>query len=622
MSHELHKELAKLNLEEEDEKDCIICCETFNNFEHAAIECPKCGTCCCKTCYKRQFLIWNKPRCMNEECKHPFERDFLISKFPKNWIDTTLKDHRKAVMLDIEKAMLPAASAAIERKRNAEKNIEKSKVMYRIATAINKEFGKKWYEAQNRYNKKISNYVKERLDEPEIYKLYIEQKRKGNHYGNRFVTNLQQEARNAIPLEAKLYPLPEEILVEALAEEITCTQRDLNESMTAADWQSIVYRDINDQSRRLFQQAKHVLDNIHIENVEGEFKEKRDVFHFRCPSGDCKGYLNKDYSCNVCSCKCCKKCVVEIKGKHECKQEDLDSIKMIRDETKPCPSCSTRISKIAGCSQMFCTNCNIAFDWKTGEVDNGPVHNPHYYEWLAKNGRNDDRHLRQNPDFAINMCRDPYDSLYRWARGMRKLKETIEYDVLYDMIRVAIHFQRTVIPVYRVDRFKDTLNLRMRYITNDINERNWKIQLFKQLKVSEFNQHITNLITMFCDMINHTIIEMSDRKLEDTYEANHQILKDTCNTIKTLIEYWDTHSMALCKQYDYVYHFRLQIRPELGRTIKEILNLEELPKEEKTKKAKKEDPCPHSRTAERDEDTLSDEEKDAIKEAIKRQMKK
>jgi hypothetical protein len=103
---------------------------------------------------------------------------------------------------------------------------------------------------------------------------------------------------------------------------------------------------------------------------------------------------------------------------------------------------------------------------------------------------------------------------------------------------------------------------------------------------------------------------MSDRKLEDTYEANRQILKDTCNTIKTLIEYWDTHSMALCKQYDYVYHLRLQIRSELGTTVKHILNLEELPKEEKTKKAKKE------------EDTLSDEEKDAIKEAIKRQMKK
>ena len=42
------------------------------------------------------------------------------------------------------------------------------------------------------------------------------------------------------------------------------------------------------------------------------------------------------------------------------------------------------ISKIDGCNQMWCTQCHVAFDWKTGAIQNS-VHNPHYFEWLRKN---------------------------------------------------------------------------------------------------------------------------------------------------------------------------------------------------------------------------------------------
>jgi hypothetical protein len=37
---------------------------------------------------------------------------------------------------------------------------------------------------------------------------------------------------------------------------------------------------------------------------------------------------------------------------------------------------------------MWCTvkDCNTAFDWATGRIVNGPVHNPHYHQWLANGG--------------------------------------------------------------------------------------------------------------------------------------------------------------------------------------------------------------------------------------------
>ena len=113
-----------------------------------------------------------------------------------------------------------------------------------------------------------------------------------------------------------------------------------------------------------------------------------------CPDEDCRGFLSSAYKCELCKLYTCSKCHEIIGDKknnpdHVCNQDSVKSAELIKSETKPCPSCGTRIFKIDGCDQMWCTECHVAFSWRTGRRETGIVHNPHFYQWQrdANNGQ-------------------------------------------------------------------------------------------------------------------------------------------------------------------------------------------------------------------------------------------
>ena len=135
------------------------------------------------------------------------------------------------------------------------------------------------------------------------------------------------------------------------------------------------------------------------EMIKKELKQDKSktIFIFRCT--ECEfGFIDKNYICNSCKKHFCSKC---LKEKHEnnCNTDDIKTAELIYKDTKPCPNCYTRIYKISGCNQMFCTYCKKGFDWRTGEIIENNFHNPHRMEWL-RNGGND-----ALPDFA---CLDGY----------------------------------------------------------------------------------------------------------------------------------------------------------------------------------------------------------------------
>lgn len=128
--------------------------------------------------------------------------------------------------------------------------------------------------------------------------------------------------------------------------------------------------------------------NVLKKNKEEEKEKERKVFTMPCSYNECKGMLSTQYKCGLCNKYTCKECSEPWEDEHKCNPDNVATKKAILKDTRPCPKCSTRIFKIEGCDQMWCTNCKTPFSWVSGKiVPNGQrLHNPHAIEYLKQTG--------------------------------------------------------------------------------------------------------------------------------------------------------------------------------------------------------------------------------------------
>lgn len=96
-----------------------------------------------------------------------------------------------------------------------------------------------------------------------------------------------------------------------------------------------------------------------------------------CGNNWCNGQLAEEGTRNLKCTKCetlhcvdCKEIVKNGWFGHECKKEDLESLKFIQEELFKCPNCNLSIQKSSGCSYITCAGCNTKFDHTTGEIGN------------------------------------------------------------------------------------------------------------------------------------------------------------------------------------------------------------------------------------------------------------
>jgi hypothetical protein len=204
------------------------------------------------------------------------------------------------------------------------------------------------------------------------------------------------------------------------------------------------------------------------------------AFTRKCPSETCRGFLDAEWMCGLCDKTFCEQCCEELLPNHECDEKTVETMKLINKDTKPCPKCGTMIHKIDGCAQMWCTDCHTAFDWRSGHIETGRVHNPHYFEFKTRS--------REHGDIPCG-GRPMYNELAQNGAN--------EY--LIDLSYKLSHIDRELIYKYGGIYDDDNLHLRVSYLLKHINDETFKKELQRRDKEKSKLKDIRNVYEMFAD---------------------------------------------------------------------------------------------------------------------------
>jgi hypothetical protein len=174
------------------------------------------------------------------------------------------------------------------------------------------------------------------------------------------------------------------------------------------------------------------------------------------------------------------------------------------------------------CDQMYCTQCHTAFSWRTGRVETGTVHNPHYFEWLKKQDKLDNQLVQE----MVPRCGREID--HHLIRRMINCPNFTYSPMMLDVCRNVIHFQAVELPRFQTDRFNDNQDLRVSFLQNQLTEQAFRTTLQKREKSREKNEELYRLFAMMIQCVTEIVY----RYVEERKPVAHYFLE-----LDNLLEY-------------------------------------------------------------------------------------
>ena len=224
----------------------------------------------------------------------------------------------------------------------------------------------------------------------------------------------------------------------------------------------------------------------------------RSCIFVKCPGNECRGFAMSKASgleCDLCKTVLCKECHDPMgQTEHTCDPNTLETVRLLKRDSKNCPNCKSMIFKIDGCDQMFCTQCHTAFSWRTGEVVSGRIHNPHYYEYLRRSG-NQERELGDVPCGGVPPATSAITNRRNYSR-IHQIVTHVDYDALY-MLRIACNAENS------------NQDMRILYLNNETTLEAFKHEIYRREKALEKKREIMGILTTFvvvCSDIFRNII--------------------------------------------------------------------------------------------------------------------
>ena len=520
--------------------ECVICAEKYT--EKSAATCVYCQYVTCRTCVRTYALNETITQCMN--CKKPWAREHQNAILKPSFVNGELKKHMEQVMFDRERAQFPATMSVIEDRRLSQMLSHERNVLVDEIGLLN---------------------ATERLEKTKI----------------REITALKQSAKYA----PKMHP-------QIVASKMDADIAEHNQACRLLQRKQFAKKRRLDYINRLFQlsaeQRRIIVENqidgaepediLHtMQTMAGdENASSRRHFVRACPIETCRGFLSTQWKCGLCGVHTCSSCHVpktaDKDAEHTCNPDDVATAELLAKDTRPCPKCGTGIFKIDGCDQMWCIECHSAFSWITGRLEVGHVHNPHFFEYQRRIGANT-RNILDMPCNALNPDRyhgiiyhltgNMFNRNTKKARAVKNMP--IISNELETLVRckpndVAMSLQvfTTLLQMYRQDAIQNNLELRVRYLTEEISETQFRSNLFRESKKfnveREIGQVIQTVVFAMTDILTRLVDYLRSNAVanEDTNMSDPNVILANMSEVDSLMVYANECLAKICVEYKIV----------------------------------------------------------------------
>ena len=455
-------------------ENCQICISPLNKSTRQNISCLKCLEGCCLSCIKT-FLESTKsePTCMF--CNETLSKyDLIRMKLPKSYLEKEYKLIRQDILFKNDKSHFSESL----------------------------QYVKEWVNNSNIYKESVEIYneSKQLLSNVEQDRIPLIQS-KINHFKK--LTKSLDKGKDIDIVLRELQQLSQ--------------NKEMVEYKKHSELKSIHRRKIDMSELK----KKHMIQDIRNGNVNCG-KKLPTIF---CQEDSCNGMLDETFKCVTCKKSYCSDCNMILNLNHKCDKNNIKSFNLIKNQTKPCPKCFIPIYKIHGCDQMFCTSCHTPFSWNTGLIikNTGFFHNPHYFDHLNDGGRNIFTDIDRNDSPPI-----------LWAELYQKIKP-YSYEIRNDILDLYRKLLELI--DVKLNRFIEDPNKkveRVKYLSNDITELQYKRFLSKEDKTKEFLFNIDKIYELFYQkafehLITFPSISTLKILLRDTTKECSDCITNVCN---------------------------------------------------------------------------------------------
>lgn len=281
---------------------------------------------------------------------------------------------------------------------------------------------------------------------------------------------------------------------------------------------------------RQYRDARERLDTLtRTRYVPIQARAPDQKFVGACPLEGCRGFLTAggaSWVCGTCDARVCPSCREILTAGHACDPGAVATAELLAKDTKPCPKCACPIHKLGGCDQMFCVACKVAFSWRTGEIETGVIHNPHYFEWR-----------REGPAGGEIRCAEDREVDFMDVRRAFPNRAPLESELTHAYQRY-VHVRYVMTEAVRNDlpADEDDLDLRLKYLDGELSLDAFKGRIQRRDKLRQKIDAVLRVYATYAASTNDIFLNMINTIADDPGTREHAV-KSALRQLRTLGKY-------------------------------------------------------------------------------------